>query len=76
MSGWIRTSANNADGYFGLRTTGGQVVGEQRFGRLDNYTKVTVNVNTGPNTSLVMYGGLWANGDTWFQVDDVTATAL
>ena len=40
---WMRTSANNADGYFGLRTTGGQVLGEQRFGRFDGYTKLTVD---------------------------------
>ena len=40
--------------------------------RLDNYTKVTATVNSGANTSLVMFAGLWANGDTWAQVDDVT----
>ncbi|MEY2477717.1 MAG: hypothetical protein QOG87_3032 [Actinomycetota bacterium] len=74
VSAWIRTSANNADGYVGLRTTGGQVLGEQRFGRLDGYTNVTVSVNTGAQTSVVIYTGLWANGDTWLQVDDVSAT--
>jgi S-formylglutathione hydrolase FrmB len=72
VSAWIRTSANNADGYFGLRTPGGQVLGEQRFGRFDGYTKVTATINSGANTSLVIYGGLWANGDTWAQIDDVT----
>ena len=76
IKAWVRTSTNNADGYFGLRTTGGQVLGEQRFGRLDSYTALTVNVSTGSNTSVVLYGGLWANGDTWFQIDDVSATAL
>ena len=72
VSAWIRTSANNANGYTGLRTAGGQVVGEQKFTRLDGYTKVTATVNSGSNTSLVFYVGLWANGDTWAQVDDVT----
>jgi S-formylglutathione hydrolase FrmB len=75
VTAWLKTSANNADGYFGLRTLGGQILGEQRFGRFDNYTKVTVNVNTGSNTSVVLFGGLWANGDTWFQIDDVAAVA-
>ena len=41
VSAWIRTSANNNAGYLGLRTPGGQVVGEQSFQRLDDYTKVT-----------------------------------
>jgi hypothetical protein len=72
VSAWIRTSANNADGYLGLRTSGGQVVGEQKFTRLDGYTKVTATVNCGSNTSLVVYAGLWANGDTWARVDDVS----
>ena len=76
IKAWVRTSTNNADGYFGLRTTGGQVLGEQRFGRLDSYTSLTVNVSTGSSTSVVLYAGLWANGDTWFQIDDVSATAL
>lgn len=76
VSAWIRTSANNADGYFGLRTLGGQVVGETRFGRLDGYTRVTATVNSGANTSLVVFAGLWANGDTWAQVDDVSVQAL
>jgi S-formylglutathione hydrolase FrmB len=75
ITAWVRTSANNADGYFGLRTLGGQVLGETHFGRLDGYTQLTVTVNTGANTSAVVYGGLWANGDTWLQIDDVSAVA-
>jgi S-formylglutathione hydrolase FrmB len=73
ISAWVRTSANNTDGYFGLRTIGGQVLGERRFGRLDGYTNLSVSVNTGAQTSVVIYAGLWANGDTWLQVDDVSA---
>ena len=72
--GWLRTSANNGNGYFGLRTPGGTVVGEQRFGRLDGYTRISLVINTGNNTSLVLYGGLWALGDTWLQLDSVTLT--
>jgi hypothetical protein len=29
-------------------------------------------VNSGANTSLTVFGGLWANGDTWAQIDDVS----
>jgi S-formylglutathione hydrolase FrmB len=75
ITAWLRTSTNNTDGYVGLRTVGGQVLGEQHFTRLDGYTKLTVTVNTGANTSAVVYAGLWANGDTWLQLDDVAAVA-
>jgi len=71
VSAWIRTSANNNDGYMGLRTPGGQVVGETRFHSLGNYTRVTATVNTGPHSTLVVFAGIWANGDTWAQIDDV-----
>jgi hypothetical protein len=77
VTAWVRTSANNNAGYLGLRTAGGQVLGERSFARLDGYTQLTVDVATGSNTSVVLYGGLWANGgDTWMQIDDVSAVAL
>lgn len=72
VTGWIRTSENNTTGYFGVRSVAGDVVGEQKFGRFPGYTKVSVTVNSGSNTNLVVYGGLWANGDTYIQLDDVS----
>jgi S-formylglutathione hydrolase FrmB len=76
VTAWVRTSANNADGYLGLRTPGGQVLGETRFGRLDGYTRLTATVATGSSSSLVLFAGLWANGDTWLQVDDVSVALV
>ena len=75
VRGWIRTSGNNTDGYFGLRTPAGQVVGERAFGAIGDYTRIGVTVNSGSSTSLVVYAGLWANGDTWLQLDDVSVAA-
>jgi hypothetical protein len=75
VSAWIRTSANNTDGYFGLRTAAGTVIGERSFATLGDYTRITVTVNSGPATSLVVYAGLWPNGDTWLQLDDVSVAA-
>jgi S-formylglutathione hydrolase FrmB len=74
LTGWIRSSASTTDGYFGVRTPAGQVVGEQRFGRLDGYTQLTVDVASGPHTTLVLFAGLWATTDTWLHLDDVTLT--
>lgn len=75
VSAWIRTSANNANGYFGVRTTSGQVLAERKIGSLAGYTQVSVTVDSGANTGLVVFGGLWANGDTWLQIDDVGVVA-
>ncbi len=73
VTAWVRTSANNTDGY--SRAAHARRPGARRaaFGRLDGYTQLTVNVSTGSNTSVVLFGGLWANGDTWLQIDDVSA---
>ncbi|HEY5926459.1 MAG TPA: alpha/beta hydrolase family protein [Kofleriaceae bacterium] len=73
VTAWIRTSANNVDGFFGLRAPDGKVLGEKRFGSFPGYTQVSVSVNSGANHALVVFGGMWANGDTWIQLDDVTA---
>src|SRR5262249_50436959 len=72
VTGWVRTSPNNTDGFFGLRTTGGQVLGEQKFASLGGYTQLSVTVNSGNHTALDVYAGMWANGDTWLQLDDVS----
>jgi len=69
---YVRTSPNNRDGFFGLRTPAGQVLAEQHFASLGGYTLVTATVNAGAATRLVVYAGLWASGDTWLQVDDVS----
>jgi S-formylglutathione hydrolase FrmB len=74
LTGWVRTSAV-ANGYFGVRTEDGTVIGEQHFDALGDYTQLAVTVNSGPNRELVVYGGFWADGDTYLQLDDVTITA-
>jgi S-formylglutathione hydrolase FrmB len=77
LTGWLRTSSNNNAGYFGVRTTGGTVIGETEYNAFAGYTQQTVHLNTGANTAVVVYGGLWPpnNQDTWAQFDDVSLTA-
>jgi S-formylglutathione hydrolase FrmB len=77
LTGWIRTSGNNNAGYFGVRTTGGAVIGEHEYNVLGGYTQLTVHVNTGSNASVQVFGGLWPpnNQDTWAQFDDFSLTA-
>jgi hypothetical protein len=73
LKGWVRTSGNNTEGYFGVRVPNdGPVISENRFASLPNYTEQTVIFNSGPNSEVELYTGMWANGDTWAQVDDVS----
>lgn len=37
-----------------------------------NYTELTVQFNSGANSFAEIFSGLWADGDTWMQLDDVS----
>lgn len=75
LKGWVRTSSNNTQGYFGARAINdGPVISETSFAALGSYTQLTVNFNAGANGVVELYAGLWANGDTWLQLDDVSVT--
>lgn len=73
LRGWLRTSSTSDNGYFGVRTTDGRVLGEAHFTHLDGYRRVDVDVAVGTASSVVVYGGVWTDhGDIWLQVDDVS----
>lgn len=73
LKGWVRTSSNNTKGYFGVREpVDGAVIKETPFAHLNDYTELTVTFNTGNRSVVELYAGLWASGDTWLQVDDVS----
>ena len=57
-----------------MRDTSGNVISEDEYNSLPGYTQLTVQFNTGSNTSVVVYGGLWPPNfeDTWMQIDDVS----
>lgn len=76
LKGWVRTSSNNNDGYFGARAPNhGAILSETPYGSLPSYTELTVSFNSGVNSTVELYSGLLANsGDTWAQLDDVTLT--
>jgi hypothetical protein len=75
MQGWVRTSGNFNGGYFGVRPGGSNTpMAETRYGSFTvaDYQQLTVDFNTGPNTSLTAYVGYWAPGyDSWIQIDDL-----
>jgi Domain of unknown function (DUF4185) len=77
LTGWLRTSDNSDNGFFGARTTGGTVIREVNYRDLYGWQRLSLDVTTGPaTTGIVVYGGVWTdNGDIWLQIDDVSLTA-
>lgn len=76
MSAWLRTSANNRAGYVGVRGSDGAVVAERTFHRVDGWTRYDIRFDSGDATTLQAFAGVWADGDTWMQLDEVSIRAV
>jgi len=75
LTGWLRTSANNDNGFFGVRNVGGAPISEVNFHAVGPWTRYTVTFNSGSRTSVEVFTGIWTdNGDMWVQVDDYALT--
>ena len=82
VGAWIRMSPGLRDGYMSVRNSqedgGGPILNEVRlFGfntpNSDNseYSQVTFSFNSGDNSRVLFYAGLWGNNtDEWIQIDD------
>lgn len=76
FTGWVRTSTNLTEGYFGVRVPyDGQIIKETPITKsLSNYTQLSITFNSGTNNFVELFAGIWANGDTWLQLDDTSLT--
>lgn len=76
LKGWIRTSGNNRDGYFGVRgANGGSMLNETKFAALPDDTELTVTFNSGDNAIVDLFAGIAANGsEVWLRADDLSLT--
>lgn len=75
LSGWLRTSPNNDNGFFGVRDPGGPPFAEVNFGAVGGWMKFTVTFNSGSRSSVEVFAGIWTdNGDMWLQLDDFALT--
>ncbi|WP_214319683.1 DUF4185 domain-containing protein [Nonomuraea sediminis] len=71
LTGWLRTSGNNDNGFFGVRNPGGLPFNEVNFHAVGRWTRFTVDFNSGNRSSVEVFAGIWTdNGDMWLQADD------
>ena len=71
LKGFVRTSANVRDGYFGFRNLRQQPLREIKFGPLTSYRELQVHFRPAA-TSYAIFAGFWApNADSWIQIDNV-----
>ena len=74
LTGYIQNSNNLSNvAYFGVRNSNSTVNSEVNFGGLPGYTQITVDFNSGSNTTMYVFAGWWSNGsDVWMRFDDFT----
>lgn len=66
----VRTSGNVRNGYFGFRDAAQHPVREIPFGRLPNYTELSVQYRPAQNGLYFVFTGFWAPGqEAWIQMD-------
>ncbi|NBE99473.1 DUF4185 domain-containing protein [Nonomuraea sp. KC401] len=76
LTGWLRTSPNNDNGFFGVRVPGGAPVKEVNFRAVNAWTPFTVTFDSGSRTSVEVFAGIWTdNGDMWLQADEFSLVA-
>ncbi|MDR2998754.1 MAG: DUF4185 domain-containing protein [Microbacterium sp.] len=77
VTGFLRTSVNSDNGFFGARTEAGVPIGEVNFHSVGAWTRFTVEFDSGDNDAVQVFGGVWTNsGDIWMQLDDVSLTKV
>ena len=71
LRGFVRTSGNVRDGYFGFRDSAQRPVSETRFGALPGYSELRVSFRPAVAGTYNIFTGFWApNQDAWIQMDD------
>jgi hypothetical protein len=72
IRGFVRTSGNVRDGYFGLRDAAQRPVAETKFGPLPRYSELRVVFRPTVTGTYNVFAGFWApSQDSWIRVDDV-----
>ena len=71
LKGFVRTSGNVRDGYFGFRDSYQKPVSEIKYGPLPSYTQLKVQYRPTVSGTYYIFTGIWAlNQDSWAQTDN------
>lgn len=77
LTGFVKTSTNSDNGYFGARSLDGTVIAEAHFYSVGSWTRFTVEFDAGSSDAVQVFAGVWTNsGDIWLQLDDVSLTRV
>ncbi|MFI7068088.1 hypothetical protein ACIBL3_44350 [Kribbella sp. NPDC050124] len=72
LTGWVEGSGNFTEGYFGVRS-GGTPYAETRYSAAPGYKQLTVDFNSGSNTTMTVFAGYWGvNAATWLRLDNIS----
>jgi hypothetical protein len=73
LKGYIKSSVNVTDGYFGFRGANQRPVSEIKFGSSGNYRQLSVSFKPTSTGNYNIFAGFWApNADSWIRIDNIT----
>ncbi|MCU0239431.1 MAG: hypothetical protein MUC29_08315 [Pyrinomonadaceae bacterium] len=73
LKGYIRSSSNVTDGYFGFRGADQKPVSEIKFGSSTAYKELKVTFKPSRTGNYNIFAGFWSpNADSWIQIDNVS----
>jgi hypothetical protein len=77
MTVWLKGSSNIVNGWIGITDSAGATFSNQKFGSLANYTMLTLDFNSGSNTTISPYAGYWGPGAASFlKIDDISVVGM
>jgi hypothetical protein len=73
LQGYVRTSSNVRDGYFGFRNAAGQVAFEHHFSSRPKWVRMWVTFRPRTTGRHYVFAGIWGPGsDAWMRIDNLT----
>ncbi|NIK60842.1 hypothetical protein [Kribbella shirazensis] len=72
LTGWVEGSGNFTGGYFGIRA-GSTPYAEVNYTAPPGYKQLTVDFNSGTNTTMTVFTGYWGvDAPTWLRLDNIS----
>lgn len=73
LKGYIKTSSNVTDGYFGFRGSDQRPVSEIKFDSSNTYKQISVSFTPTRTGNYSIFAGFWSpNADSWTRIDNVS----
>lgn len=76
MTVWLQGTSNITAGFFGVANSSGGVLKDQQFGSLPGYTMMTLDFNSGSNSTVTPYADWGPGSGAYLRIDDMSVAPM